>query len=390
MFCFSLPVGGFSEHVGVLLALIDQQDIDLSQLADEFFHDRQRFARTVAFGGFQHSGVGQKLVCGADSLHEGFNVPAVVGYGNQFFLSDLRFMLSLLPVCLRQTNSLLGALLLRHNRIEGFLLLHDLELHGGQVLLGAAAFTALHVGVACREHGVVVPILQNAVGFFQNDLAGFRAHGLSEFIQYRLGLPLFAVADLHDGLFDGANQRRVLAALRLQNLLFDDGHIDHVEVVVPYVVAEGFAHAMVAFVGVHDGGEDELLAADNIDGGPVCLGVERLGVLVAAVIVKICGVDVEDQLAVVDGVLLKASGGDGAVLLHLLEHLLIAAGWCLKVDVQMAAFGDNILVLVACFLALVVGFSVGDIAFGSGLVADGGAVHAIVSCHGSTSFLSWV
>ena len=56
-------------------------------------------------------------------------------------------------------------------------------------------------------------------------------------------------------------------------------------------------------------------------------------------------------------------------------------------DVHMAAFGDNILVPVAGSLALVVGFCVGDIVFGSGLVADGGAIHAIVSCHGSTSFL---
>ena len=56
-------------------------------------------------------------------------------------------------------------------------------------------------------------------------------------------------------------------------------------------------------------------------------------------------------------------------------------------DVHMAAFGDNILVPVAGFLAFVVGFSVGDIVFGSGLVADGGAIHAIVSCHGSTSSL---
>ena len=56
----------------------------------------------------------------------------------------------------------------------------------------------------------------------------------------------------------------------------------------------------------------------------------------------------------------------------------------------MTAFGDNILVPVAGFLTLIVGFSVGDIAFGSGLVADSGAIHAIVSSHGSTSFLSWV
>ena len=159
------------------------------------------------------------------------------------------------------------------------------------------------------------------------------------------------------------------------------------KMIVPYVVAKGLAHALVAFVSVHDGGEDVLLAADNIDGGSVRFGVKRLRKLVAAVIVEIRGVDIENQLAIVDGVLLETSGGNGAILLHLPEHLLIAAGGRLEMDVHMAAFGDNILVPVAGSLALVVGFCVGDIAFGSGLVADGGAIHAIVSCHGSTSFL---
>ena len=198
------------------------------------------------------------------------------------------------------------------------------------------------------------------------------------------------MADLHDGLLDGADQRRVLAALRPQNLLFDDGHIDHVEMIVPYVVAKGLAHALVALVGVHHSGEDVPLAADNINGCPVCLGVKRLGKLVAAMVMEIGRVDVKDQLAVVDGILFEASGGSGAVLLHLPEHVLIAAGRLLEVDVQMAAFGDNILVPVAGFLALVVGFGIGDVALRSGLGADGGAIHAIVSCHGSTSFLSWV
>ena len=190
------------------------------------------------------------------------------------------------------------------------------------------------------------------------------------------------MADLHDGLLDDADQRRVLAALRPQNLFFDDGHIDHVEMIVPYVVAEGFAHALVALVGMHDGGENVLLAADNI--------VKRLRKLVAAVIVEIRGVDIENQLTIMDGVLLETSGGDGAVLLHLPEHLLIAAGRRLEMDVQMAAFGDNILVPVAGFLSLVVSFGVGNIALRSGLVAHSGAIHAIVSCHGSVSFLSWV
>ena len=390
VFCFSLPVRGFSEHIVVLLALVDQQGIDLSQLADEFFDDRESLVCAVAFGGFQHPGVGKKLVCGTQALYECFDLFVALRKCIYLPFCGFDFMLSLLPIRLRQMHGLLRALLLRHNRIEGFLFLHDLELHGGQVLLGAAAFAALHVGVARSEHGVVVLILQNAVGFLQDNLACFRAHGLSEFVQHRLGLPLLAVADLHDDLLDGADQRWVLAALRPQNLLFDDGHIDHVEMIVPYVVAEGFAHALVALVGMHDGGENVLLAADNIDGGSVRFGVKRLRKLVAAVIVEIRGVDIENQLVVVDGILLETSGGNGAVLLHLPKHVLIAAGRFLGMDVQVTAFGNNVLVPVTGFLALVMGFGIGNVAFRSGLVADGGAVHAIVSCPGSASFLSWV
>lgn len=46
------------------------------------------------------------------------------------------------------------------------------------------------------------------------------------------------------------------------------------------------AHAPVSLVGVHHGGEDVLLATGNINGGPVCLGEERLSNLVAAVIME--------------------------------------------------------------------------------------------------------
>ena len=155
-FCFSLPVRGFSEHIVVLLALVDQQSIDFSQLADELFDDRESLVFAVAPGGFQHPGVGQKLVCGTQALYECFDLFVALRKCIYLPFCGFDFMLSLLPIRLRQMHGLLRALLLRHNRIEGFLFLHDLELHGGQVLLGAAAFAALHVGVARSEHGVVV------------------------------------------------------------------------------------------------------------------------------------------------------------------------------------------------------------------------------------------
>ena len=41
-FRFPFPISGFSEHIVVLLALVDQQSIGLSQLADELLDNRER------------------------------------------------------------------------------------------------------------------------------------------------------------------------------------------------------------------------------------------------------------------------------------------------------------------------------------------------------------
>ena len=127
-------------------------------------------------------------------------------------------------------GGLLGALLFSPKGGEGLLLLHDLELHGGQVFLGAATFAALHICKACGEHMVMELVLQNAVGFAQDDLAALGAHGVTGCVQHGPERPLLAVADLHDGLLDGTDQRGIFAASRPENSLFDDGHIDHMEV----------------------------------------------------------------------------------------------------------------------------------------------------------------
>lgn len=127
-------------------------------------------------------------------------------------------------------GGLLGALLFSPKGGESFLFFHDLELHGGQVFLGAAPFAALHIRKACGEHVVMELVLQNAVGFAQDDLAALGAHWVAGCVQHGPGRPLLAVADLHDGLLDGANQRGIFAAFRPENLLFDDGHIDYMEV----------------------------------------------------------------------------------------------------------------------------------------------------------------
>ena len=53
---------------------------------------------------------------------------------------------------------------------------------------------------------------------------------------------------------------------------------------------------------VHNGGEDILLTAYDLDSSFVGICIELLGELVAAVIIEIGRVDIEDKLAVVGGI----------------------------------------------------------------------------------------
>ena len=65
---------------------------------------------------------------------------------------------------------------------------------------------------------------------------------------------------------------------------------------------QSFGHGAIDLVGVHDGGEDILLTAHDLDRGFVGILIELLGELVAAVIIEIGRVDIEDKLAVVGGI----------------------------------------------------------------------------------------
>ena len=58
---------------------------------------------------------------------------------------------------------------------------------------------------------------------------------------------------------------------------------------------------------MHDGREDILLTAYDLDSGFISICVELLGELVASVVVEIGRVDIEDKLAVVGGIRLQAA-----------------------------------------------------------------------------------
>jgi hypothetical protein len=180
------------------------------------------------------------------------------------------------------------------------------------VFFSAATFAALHISVPGSAHIIEEIVLQDAVRLLQHRLAVLLENRLSRFIHQGLGCPLLAPADLHDSLLDCADQSLIFAAFRPEDLLFDHWHIDHMEVVVVDLTPQCFGHGTVDLISVHDGREDILLTAYDLDSGFISICVELLGELVASVVVEIGRVDIEDKLAVVGGIRLQAARGNGS------------------------------------------------------------------------------
>ena len=223
------------------------------------------------------------------------------------------------------------------------------------MFLRAAALTALHIGVPGLTHILEEIVLQHAIRFFKDRLALCRfqrfAGGL---IQNRLGGPLFAHADLHNRFFELAHQRLVLAALGPADLLLYHRHIDHMKVVVVYILPQRLRHSPVALVSVHDRRQDVLFAAHDFDCSLIGIVVKLFCEVISAVVEKVGGIYIEDQLAVAESVLLDTACGDGSTGFHLLELFQVASVRLLEVNVQMRAFRDYILVDIRFFFALVV------------------------------------
>ena len=144
--------------------------------------------------------------------------------------------------------------------------------------------------------------------------------------------------------------------------------------------AQSFGHGTVDLIRVHDGREDILLTAHDLDRGFVGIRIELLGELVAAVIVEIGRVDIKDQLAVVGGIRLQPTGRNGASGFHLGEQVGIAGGRFLEVDVPCSALGDNVGVPIAVFFAFIVLLGIANSLVRNGEISDTCAVDAIISC----------
>ena len=144
--------------------------------------------------------------------------------------------------------------------------------------------------------------------------------------------------------------------------------------------AQCFGHGTVDLIGVHDGREDILLTAYDLDSGFVGILIELLGELVAAVVVEIGRVDIEDKLAVVGGIRLQPTGGNSASSFHPGEQVGIVGGGLFEVDVPFGAVGKNIGIPIAVLFAFIVLLGVANSLVRNGEIPDTCAADAIVSC----------
>ena len=127
------------------------------------------------------------------------------------------------------------------------------------------------------------------------------------------------IRDRCDDLLDGSPEGFILASLRPKDRLFHHRDIDHMEVVVVHILAQSFGHCPVALIGVHHSGEDILLTTHNLHGGFIGIGIKLFCKLIAAVVIEVRGVDVEDQLSEFLSVCFQTAGGDHAGRAQLLD-----------------------------------------------------------------------
>mgnify|MGYP003213211519 CR=1 FL=1 len=142
------------------------------------------------------------------------------------------------------------------------------------------------------------------------------------------------------------------------------------KVIVVHVLPQRVGHGAVALVGVHNRRKDILLAADDFYCGFVSIGVKLFCEVIAAVIMKIGGVYVKDQLAVEKG-----------ILFQLLKHLRISSCRFLEMDVKLRSLRYNILIDIGFLFPLVVLLRVADSGSGQPHISCVGTVNTVASCH---------
>lgn len=86
-----------------------------------------------------------------------------------------------------------------------------------------------------------------------------------------------------------------------------------------HILSQLFGHGPVSFVGVHHCREDVLFATHNTYGCPVSVLIKLLGKFIAAVVIEVGGVHIEDQFSKLLRIRFQATGGDGAGGYHVIK-----------------------------------------------------------------------
>src|SRR5699024_7674300 len=119
-------------------------------------------------------------------------------------------------------------------------------------------------------------------------------------------------------------------------------------------------------------------AAHNLHSGLVGFGIKLFSKLIAAVIVEIGGVHIENQFSIVNGIRFQSTGGDHTGGFHLSKQFRIAGGWVFEVDVIAETFRDNIRVAIAVFFPFIVLLGVVDVLVRDIHISGTGTVDSIV------------
>ena len=121
-----------------------------------------------------------------------------------------------------------------------------------------------------------------------------------------------------------------------------------------HILAQGFGHCPVALIGVHHGREDILLTAHDLHGSFIGIGIKLFCKFIAAMVIKISGVHIKNQLAVFHSIRFQTSCGDHIIMFHLLKHFYIIIGGCFEMNVQRSAFRHDVLIAVTFLFTLIV------------------------------------
>ena len=122
------------------------------------------------------------------------------------FLNRNLLLLNLLYLLFQRSCLLLFLLRLCGELFQPLLFPFHLKLGHGQMFLGTAPFSTLHIRISGISHSPEEIVLKNAVRLPQHRLAILLENRRSLFVQCRFRQPFFTAAYLHNGFLDGSHK----------------------------------------------------------------------------------------------------------------------------------------------------------------------------------------